>query len=169
MDKHSLGQDYNRAIQVLCEPGPGSLAVGYVCSRLDLANSTNLAEQKRLIAEFAKKKEWNLAEWYEEPEQSAMNVNPEHRPVFAQLLSDASKRFQVVLCSANMYWAWHVGSAYTSLDLLRQLGVWWATADERWDINTVWQKGSDVVCILRFPRRANRRRSRSQGKRKEGN
>jgi len=141
----------------------------YPCARLDLENSTNLSDQKRLIAEFAEKKGWNLAEWYEEPEQSAVYDVPEQRPVFARLLHDASARFQVVLCSASMYWSWYVGSAYSSLDLLRQLEVWWATADGRWDINTVWQKGIDVVCTLRCPHRANRRRAGSRTGRKEGN
>lgn len=169
MDMHGQRLDYNRAFQLMHEPGPGSLAVGYVFARLDLEHSTYLANQKRLIAEFAEKKGWNLAQWYEEPEQSTIYENPEQRPVFAQLLNDASRRLQVVLCAASMYWSWHVWSAYTSLDRLRQLGIWWATADERWDINTVWQKGIDVVCIPRYPCRTKRRRARSQTRRREGN
>jgi hypothetical protein len=104
---------------------------------------------KRLIAEFAEKKGWDPAEWFEEPEQSAVYDVPEQRPVFTRLLNDASTRFQVVLCSASMYWSWYVGSAYASLDHLRQLEVWWATADGRWDINTVWQEGFDMVCVLK--------------------
>jgi hypothetical protein len=45
MDMHGQRQDYNRAFQMMREPGPGSLAVGYVCARLDLEHSTNLADQ----------------------------------------------------------------------------------------------------------------------------
>ncbi len=151
----------------MSEPGPGSLAAGYVCARLDLENSTNLSDQKRLIAEFAEKKGWNLAEWYEEPEQSAVYDVPQQRPVFARLLNDASTRFQVVLCSASMYWSWFVGSAYASLDLLRQLEVWWATADGRWDINIVWQEGFDMVCVLKCVHAVRRDLRKSRTGRKE--
>ncbi len=166
MDIRDQRQDDNRIPQVMHEPGPGSLAAGYICSRLDLQNSTRIDVQKRLIAAFAEKKGWKLARWYEELEEYE---GTDQRPAFAQLLNDASSQFQVVLCSASRYWSRDVGRAYKSLNHLRQLGVWWATADAQWDINTVWQKGIDTVCVLRYPLTVNRRQSRFQVRRKGGN
>jgi hypothetical protein len=80
---------------------------------------------------------------------------PWEHPVFAQLLSDARSQFQVVICSTYECWARQGRSAYASLDLLRQLGVWWATTDEQWDINTVWQESIDVRITLRHMRLVN--------------
>jgi DNA invertase Pin-like site-specific DNA recombinase len=160
MDMHGQRQVDNRMFQVMCEPEPGSLAVGYICSRRDLQTSTSIDVQKRLIAAFAEKKGWKLARWYEEPEEYE---GTDQRPAFAQLLSDASSQFQVVLCSASRYWSRDVGRAYKSLNHLRQLGVWWATADAQWDINTVWQEGINTVCVLQCVRAVRRdlRKSRT--------
>lgn len=157
---------YTRPLQVLIEPGPGSLAVSYVraCSAQD--GSIDLELQRRQIAEFAGSKGWELVRWYEELEEYE---GAEQRPVFAQLLSDASSQFQVMLCSASRYWSRNVGRAYESLDHLRQRGVWWATADGQWNINTVWQKGIDELCVLARSHRTNSRRARSQTWRKEEN
>src|SRR5438067_10863262 len=51
---------YPRPLQVLIEPGPGSLAVGYVCARSVQDYSVSLALQKRRIAQFAESKGWKL-------------------------------------------------------------------------------------------------------------
>ena len=158
--KHS----YTPPFQVLIEPGPGSPAVGYVRARSS-QDSINLDLQRRRIAEFAESKGWELARWYEEPEEYR---GMEQRPIFTQLLSDASSQFQVVLCSASRYWSRNIGSAYESLDHLRQLGIWWATADGRWDINTVWQEGFDMVCVLKCVRAVRRDLRKSRIGRKEG-
>jgi hypothetical protein len=157
--KHS----YTQPLQVLIEPGPGSLAVGYVCARSAQDDSINLDLQRRQVAEFAESKGWELTRWYEEYE------GMERCSVFAQLLSDASSQFQVVLCSASRYWSRNMGSAYESLDHLRQLGIWWATADGRWDINTVWQEGIEVVCVLQCAHTVNRDLRKPRIGRKEEN
>ena len=122
-------------------------------------NSVKLALQRRRIAEFAESKGWEFASWYEEPEE---NGGTEQTPVLAQLLSDASSQFRVVLCSASRYWSRIVGRAL-SLDHLGQLGIWWATDDGRWHINTVWQEGFDMVCVLKCVRAVRRdlRKSRT--------
>jgi Resolvase, N terminal domain len=157
---------YTQPLQVLIEPGLGSLAVGYVRTSSARDDSINLDLQRRWITEFAESKGWKLARWYEEPEEYE---GAEQRPVIAQLLSDASSQFQVVLCSASRYWSRNVDRAYESLDHLRQRGIWWATADGQWNINTVWQKGIDELCILARSHRTNSRRARSQTWRKEEN
>lgn len=138
----------DRVYQVVGEPGPGSLAVGYVRYSMELQDPTSIATQKRRIREFAEKKGWKILDdrWYEEPEQSAKYEEIEQRPVFARLLDDASKRqFQVILCYANNRWARNPVPAYTSLSLLRRLRLWWATADGMWDIDKVQQDGFDVA------------------------
>jgi len=60
---------YPRPLQVLIEPGPGSLAVGYVCARSVQDYSVSLALQKRRIAQFTESKGWKLARWYKELEE----------------------------------------------------------------------------------------------------
>src|SRR5712692_4811388 len=65
-------------------------------------------------------------------------------------------QFQAVLCLASRHWSRNIGCAYESLDHLRQLGICWATADGRWDINTVWQEGIEVVCVLQCAHTVNR-------------
>ena len=132
-DMSSQKHYYIWPFQVLIESGPGSLAAGYIRAHSLQDNSVNLALQRRRIAEFAESKGWEFASWYEEPEE---NGGTEQTPVLAQLLSDTSSQFQVVLCSASRYWSRIVGRAL-SLDHLGQLGIWWVTADGRWDINTV--------------------------------
>lgn len=159
--KHS----YTPPFQVLIEPGPGSPAVGYVSARSS-QDSINLDLQRRRIAEFAESKGWELARWYEEPEE---NGDTEQYHVFAQLLDDAGSEFQAVLCLASRYWSRNISRSYESLGHLRRLGIWWATADGRWDINTVWQEGIDVVCVLQCARAVNRNLRKSRNGRKEEN
>ncbi len=162
---HSQKHKYTQPFQVLIEPGPGSPAVGYVSARSS-QDSINLDLQRRRIAEFAEGKGWELLKWYEEPEEYE---GTEQCPVFAQLLSDASSQFQVVLCSASRHWSRNVGLAYESLDHLHQLEVWWATADGQWDINTVWQEGLDTVCVLKCVRAVRRDLRKTRTVRKEEN
>lgn len=66
---HSQKRYYTPPIQVLIEPGPGSLAVGYVRARSSQDDSIDLDLQRRRIAEFVESKGWELARWYEEPEE----------------------------------------------------------------------------------------------------
>jgi len=135
----------SRVYQMIGEPGPGAIAVGYVRYSMELQDPASIATQKRRITEFAEKKGWKLAGWYEEPEQSAKYEEIERRPVFAQLLNDAGTRFQIVLCYMNNRWSRNVPVAYNSLTRLRQLRVWWATSDGLWDIDKVQQDGFDVA------------------------
>ena len=85
----------SRVYRMIGEPGPGAIAVGYIRYSMELQDPATIATQKRRITEFAEKKGWKLAGWYEEPEQSAKYEEIERRPVFAQLLNDAGTRFQV--------------------------------------------------------------------------
>jgi DNA invertase Pin-like site-specific DNA recombinase len=110
-----------------------------------LQDPITIATQKRHILEFAEKKGWKILRWYEEPEQSAKYEEIERRPVFSQLLNDAGKQFQIVLCYMNSRWSRNVVADYTSLTQLRKQRIWWATADGLWDIDKVQQDGFDVA------------------------
>ncbi len=143
MPRQKLHRD--RVYQEIGEPGPGSIAVGYVRYSSELQNETSIVTQKRLIKEYLDKKGWKLARWYEEPEQSAKYDSIDDRPVFAQLLSEAGTRFQVVVCAFSNRWARSMEAGYASLSRLRRARVWWATADDRWDIDRVQQDGFDVA------------------------
>jgi len=139
----------DRVYQVVDEPGPESIAVGYVRSSSELHDLTSITTQKQRITEFAKRKQWKIVRWYEESEQSAGYEDVERRPVFAQLLSDAGAKFQIVICAQSRLWSHDVALAHRSLAHLRTLQVWWATADELWDTNKVAQAGIQVLCLLR--------------------
>lgn len=135
----------SRIYQMIGEPGPGAIAVGYVRYSSELQDKDTIITQKRRITEFAEQKGWKIARWYEEPERSAKYEEIEERPIFAQLLSDAGTQFQVILCYMNNRWSRNVVVAYTSLTRLRRLRVWWATADGNWDIDRVQQDGFDIA------------------------
>ena len=138
----------NRVYQMISEPGPGAITVGYVRYSMELQDPASIATQKRCITEFAEKKGWKIVRWYEEPEQSAKYEEIEQRPIFAQLLDDASAQFHVVICAQSWLWSRSVHVAYSSLAHLRQLRVWWATADGLWDTNKVKRDGMQVVYLL---------------------
>jgi DNA invertase Pin-like site-specific DNA recombinase len=153
----------NRLYQVVGEPGPGAIAVGYVRYSSELQDPTTIATQKRHILEYAKKKGWKIVRWYEEPEQSAKYEDIEERPVFAQALAQAGKQFQVILRYMNNRWSRNVVVAYSSLTRLRKSRVWWATADGLWDIDKVQQDGFDVAFAV--DTQVNASYSRQQSKR----
>jgi DNA invertase Pin-like site-specific DNA recombinase len=138
----------DRVYQVIDEPGSGSIAVGYVRSSSVLHDSMSITTQKQRITELATGKRWEIVRWYEESEQSAGYEDVERRPVFAQLLSDAGAEFQIVLCARSRLWSHDVALAYRSLDHLRRLQVWWATADGLWDTNKVELDGIQVICHI---------------------
>ncbi len=131
--------------QLIGEPGPGANAVGYVRYSSALQDPATLVTQKRRIREFAERKGWSMVGWYEEAERSALSEEIEQRPLFAQLLKEAGKQFQVVLCYGNSRWSRNMEVAYASLTILRRLHVWWATADGLWDIDKVQQDGFDIA------------------------
>ena len=94
------------------EPGPGSIAVGYVRYSSEMQDPASIVTQKRVISEFADKKGWRIVRWYVEPEQSAKYEDVDERPVFAQMLKDGEAgAFQVALCYANNRWSrfWRPG------------------------------------------------------------
>lgn len=143
MPRHK--QHTSRVYQMIGEPAPGAIAAGYVRYSMELQDPASIVTQKRRIEEFAAKKGWTVARWYEEPEQSAKYEEIERRPIFARLLEDAGRDFPIVLCYMNNRWARNTAVAYTSLGQLRRRRVWWATADGLWDIDKVQQDGFDVA------------------------
>jgi DNA invertase Pin-like site-specific DNA recombinase len=121
----------------------------------------SITTQKQRITEFATRKQWKIVRWYEEPVQSAGYEDVEQRPAFAQLLSDASAQFHVVMCAQSGLWSSNVASAYGSLAHLRRPQVWWATADGLWETNKVAQAGMQMLCLLNA-HRPTRRVSRKE-------
>ncbi|SRR6266568_1043520 len=147
--------------RVIDEPGPGSIAVGYVRSSSELHDSMSITTQKQRITEFATRKQWKIVRWCVESVQSAGYEDIERRPVFAQLLSDESAQFHVVMCAQSGLWSSNVASAYGSLAHLRRPHVWWATADGLWETNKVAQAGMQMLCLLNA-HRPTRRVSRKE-------
>lgn len=87
-------QHRDRMYQVVGEPGPGAVAAGYVRYSSDMQSDASIVTQKRVIAEFAEKKGWQIPDicWYEEPAQSAKHEDIERRSRFADLLRDAGTK-----------------------------------------------------------------------------
>ncbi len=139
----------NRIYQMMGEPGPGSITVGYVRYSSEMQDPATIVTQKRVISEFAAKKGWKIVRWYEEPEQSAKYEDVEQRPVFAQLLRDAEAgQFQVALCYANNRWSRNTTLTLVSLSRLRKAHVWWATADGLWDLGKTQQDGIEMGFLI---------------------
>jgi hypothetical protein len=155
---------YSPPLQVLIEPGPGSLAVGYVCTSSMQDDSIDLNLQRRRIAEFAESKGWELFKWYEEPE---VYRDTEQYHVFAHLLDDAGSQFQIVLYSASKNRSRKMCCVYGSLDHIRWLGVWWVTAERRWGINIIWHESFNLVCVQKCARAVNSDLRKSQKRRRE--
>lgn len=136
----------NRVYQLVGEPAPGSIIVGYVRYSSDMQDAYTLATQKRVITEFAEKRGWVIARWYEEPAHSAKYEDVEKRPVFAQLLNDAdAKKFQGVLCYSNNRWARNVTLSTSSIARLRRAKIWWATADGQFDIDRIQEDAGGII------------------------
>ncbi|HTK07233.1 MAG TPA: recombinase family protein [Ktedonobacteraceae bacterium] len=136
----------NRVYQVVGEPGPGAVFVGYVRYSSDMQDPASIVTQKRVISEFAKRKGWKIIRWYEEPAHSAKYEEVEKRPVFAELLNDAdAKKFQGVLCYANNRWARNVALSSSSIARLRHAKVWWATADGQFDIDRIQEDAGGIM------------------------
>ncbi len=138
----------NRVYKVVGEPGPDAVAVGYVRYSMVLQDPASIETQKRRIREFARKKGWKIVRWYVEPEESAKYEEIEARPVFAELLNDAGKEYQVVLCYVNNRWSRNLLLELKTLSYLRSLGVWWATSDGLWNIDRIQQDGFDIAFII---------------------
>jgi hypothetical protein len=136
---------HKRVRQEMNEPGSGSLAVGYICYGSQLSSPASFEVQKQCITVLAEKKGWKIVHWYEEPGHNAVYESVEQRPLLAQLLRDAESQFQVGICFTAAYWSRRMNVAYPLFDELQRLGVWWATADERWDTYKVVHEGTDIV------------------------
>ncbi len=144
MPRHKYHRD--RVYQLMGEPGPGSIAVGYVRYSSEMQDPASIVTQKRVITEFADKKGWRIIRWYEEPEQSAKYEDVDERPVFAGMLKDGEAgAFQVALCYANNRWSRNTALTFLSLSRLRKARVWWATADGLWDIDRIQQDGHGIA------------------------
>jgi DNA invertase Pin-like site-specific DNA recombinase len=144
MPRHKYHRD--RVYQLMCEPGPGSIAVGYVRYSPEMQDPASIVTQKRVISEFADKKGRRIVRWYVEPEQSAKYEDVDERPVFAQMLKDGEAgAFQVALCYANNRWSRNTALTFLSLSRLRRARVWWATADGLWDIDRIQQDGHGIA------------------------
>lgn len=93
-----------RVYQVIGEPEPGALVAGYARYSSELQDPVSIVTQKRRIQEYCDRKDWTIACWYEEPEESARYEDVEWRSIFAQLLEDAGTEFSAVLCYSNDRW-----------------------------------------------------------------
>lgn len=137
---------HDRVYQLVGEPGPGALVVGYVRYSSDMQDPASIVTQKRVISEFAQKKKWKILRWYEEPAHSAKHEEVEKRPVFAQLLLDAdAKLFQAVVCYSNNRWARNVALSSSSIARLRRAKIWWATADGQFDIDRIQEDAGGIM------------------------
>jgi DNA invertase Pin-like site-specific DNA recombinase len=137
-----------RLFDTLGKPGPGTSAAGYVRYSSDLQKAATITTQKRFIQEYAESNGWHIVHWYEEAESSAKYEEIEKRPIFAQLLEDAGRQFQAVVCYMNDRWARNTAVAFASLEELRHRRTWWATADGLWDIDKVEEDGSDIAFAI---------------------
>jgi Resolvase, N terminal domain len=144
----------NRVYQIVGEPGPGSIAVGYVRYSSELPYPIVIAPQRRRIQEFAEKKGWEIICLYEEYKEI------EQRPTFAQLLGDAGVQFRVVICSTSGQSARNIAVAYDSSAHLRRLGYWRATTDGSWHIDRSERESRQAYCRLKVPRPSQQRISR---------
>src|SRR5215831_9864130 len=95
----------DRVYQVVGEPGPGAVFVGYARYSTDMQNPATFVTQHRLMMTHGEGKGWVCGGWYDEPEESGNYEEIEQRPVFRQLLEDAGRVCQVVLCYTNERWA----------------------------------------------------------------
>src|SRR5262249_1516711 len=126
------------------EPGPGAHCRGYV--RLSYQASDSIEGQKQKIQHSADERGWIMDGFDIEPARSANYEDIESRPVFAEHLRAAERgEFRVSICHMNDRWARNIAVAYASLSRLRKAGVYWATADGKWNIDRIGEDGSDAA------------------------
>ncbi len=156
-------QHTQRVYYLVGKPAPGVPAAGYVRYSSDMQDPASIVTQKRCIEEFAERNGWHIDRWYEEPESSASHEELAERPIFVQLLAEAGEKFQIVLCYTNDRWSRNMSVAFPSLGQLRRKRIWWATADDRWDIDKIQEDGFDLMFAMdtqsnaAFVRRLSRR------------
>lgn len=130
-------------------PGPGATYRGYLRYSGGDDPSTTFAMQRREIARYAAARGWVGVGWDEEPAVSGAVEEIAGRPAFARHLADAvAGRFAVSLAHMSDRWARDTEIALGSLKRLRRAGVYWATADGHWDINSVIADGHSVAWVV---------------------
>jgi DNA invertase Pin-like site-specific DNA recombinase len=133
------------------EPSPGARYRGYLrYSEKDAKDrrddQTTFLMQKAEIDAYAKARGWVWAGWDEEPAVTGAAEEIALRPAFQKHLDDAAAgRFEVSLCHVSDRWARDTEIAVGSLKRLRRAGVYWATADGKWDVNKVIADGHSVA------------------------
>src|SRR5262249_52382267 len=132
------------------EPGPGAHCRGYVrFSYLDGVRAFTTESQKRIIRGFAEAREWIVDGFDVEPVRSAKYETIEERPVFAEHLRAAERgEFQVSLAKVNRRGPRKSWAAFASLSRLRHGIIWWATADDEWNIDRIEEDGWDVAYMI---------------------
>jgi hypothetical protein len=139
---------------IIAEPGPGARYRGYLrYSERDLKTApqdkSTFTMQRAEIEAFARTRGWVCVGWDEEPAISGAAEEIALRPAFTKHLADAaSGAFDVSLCFMTDRWARDTAIGLESLKRLRRAGVYWATADGRWDINKVIEDGHSVAFVV---------------------
>jgi DNA invertase Pin-like site-specific DNA recombinase len=105
--------------------------------------------QRAEVEAFANVRGWVNAGWDEEPSVSGAAEDIALRPAFQKHLTDAAAgKFEVSLCFMSDRWARDTAIGLESLKRLRRAGVFWATADGRWDINKVIEDGFSIAFVV---------------------
>jgi DNA invertase Pin-like site-specific DNA recombinase len=84
--------------------------------------------------------DWHVADGleYREPAQTAKHDDIARRPQFARLLADASQdKYDVVIVDSIDRWGRAEAAQFTSLGILRDAGIYWATADGQWNSENI--------------------------------
>ena len=134
----------NRIYQPLGEPPPGTIFAVYGRYSSIMQNEVTLATQDRLSLVFGEQKGWLIHHYYHEPAESAKYDEIERRPVFARMLEDAGTLFQGIIVYDNSRWTRNEIVGPESLRRLRAKGVWWATADGKFTIDSIQEEGPGV-------------------------
>jgi hypothetical protein len=113
------------------------------------ADKHTLEMQRREVDSLARSMGWICTGWDEEPAISGAAESIEQRPAFSRHLAAAEAgEFDVSLVHMSDRWARDTEIALHSLKRLRRAGVYWATADGKWDINRVIEDGHSMAFVV---------------------
>ena len=138
----------------IAEPPAGARFRGYLrYSDRDLytaaADKTTFLMQRAQIEAYAKPRGWVCAGWDEEPATSGAAEEIALRPAFSKHLADAAAgQFEVSLCFMSDRFARDTAIHLDALKRLRRAGVYWATADGKWNINAPIEDGYSIAFIV---------------------